>query len=228
MTLIKQAGLIAGLAFLFAVSTSRAADIEIPYTEFTLDNGLRVIVHEDHKAPIVAVNIWYHVGSKNEKPGKTGFAHLFEHLMFNGSENYNDEYFKPFKRIGATAQNGTTWLDRTNYFQNVPTTAVDTALWMESDRMGHMLGAVTQDRLDEQRGVVQNEKAAGRQPALRPGVRGSAEDLCSAPIIRTPGRRSGPWRTSTPLRSRMSRSGSRPTTARTTRCSCLQVTSLPK
>jgi zinc protease len=161
MTLIKQAGLIAGLAFLFAVSTSRAADIEIPYTEFTLDNGLRVIVHEDHKAPIVAVNIWYHVGSKNEKPGKTGFAHLFEHLMFNGSENYNDEYFKPFKRIGATAQNGTTWLDRTNYFQNVPTTAVDTALWMESDRMGHMLGAVTQERLDEQRGVVQNEKRQG-------------------------------------------------------------------
>jgi zinc protease len=123
--------------------------------------GLRVIVHEDHKAPIIAVNIWYHVGSKNEKPGKTGFAHLFEHLMFNGSENYNDEYFKPFKRIGATAQNGTTWLDRTNYFQNVPTTALDTALWMESDRMGHMLGAVTQERLDEQRGVVQNEKRQG-------------------------------------------------------------------
>ena len=98
MTLIKQAGLIAGLAFLFAVSTSRAADIEIPYTEFTLDNGLRVIVHEDHKAPIVAVNIWYHVGSKDEKPGKTGFAHLFEHLMFNGSENYDDEFFGPFKR----------------------------------------------------------------------------------------------------------------------------------
>ena len=161
MTLIKQAGLIAGLVFLFAVSTSRAADIDIPYTEFTLDNGLRVIVHEDHKAPIIAVNIWYHVGSKNEKPGKTGFAHLFEHLMFNGSENYNDEYFKPFKRIGATAQNGTTWLDRTNYFQNVPTTALDTALWMESDRMGHMLGAVTQERLDEQRGVVQNEKRQG-------------------------------------------------------------------
>jgi zinc protease len=161
MTLIKQAGLIAGLVFLFAVSTSRAADIDIPYTEFTLDNGLRVIVHEDHKAPIIAVNIWYHVGSKNEKPGKTGFAHLFEHLMFNGSENYNDEYFKPFKRIGATAQNGTTSLDRTNYFQNVPTTALDTALWMESDRMGHMLGAVTQERLDEQRGVVQNEKRQG-------------------------------------------------------------------
>jgi len=121
-----------------------------------------VVVHEDHKAPIVAVNIWYHVGSKNEKPGRTGFAHLFEHLMFNGSENYNDEYFGPFERVGATAQNGTTWLDRTNYFQNVPSTAVDLALWMESDRMGHMLGAVTQERLDEQRGVVQNEKRQGQ------------------------------------------------------------------
>ncbi|MGI9200991.1 MAG: M16 family metallopeptidase, partial [Woeseiaceae bacterium] len=111
---------------------------------------------------IVAVNIWYHVGSKNEKPGKTGFAHLFEHLMFNGSENYDDEFFGPFDEVGATDQNGTTWLDRTNYFQNVPSTAVDMALWMESDRMGHFLGAVTQERLDEQRGVVQNEKRQGQ------------------------------------------------------------------
>ena len=158
MTAIKQAGL-AGIAlYLFTAVSAFATDIEIPYTEFTLDNGLRVIVHEDHKAPIVAVNIWYHVGSKNEKPGKTGFAHLFEHLMFNGSENWDDEYFKPFDRVGATAMNGTTWLDRTNYFQNVPSTAVDLALWMESDRMGHLLGAITQERLDEQRGVVQNEK----------------------------------------------------------------------
>ena len=142
-------------------SLAGAADIDIPYTEFTLDNGLRVIVHEDSKAPIIAVNVWYHVGSKNEEPGKTGFAHLFEHLMFNGSENYNDEYFKPFERVGATEMNGTTWFDRTNYFQNVPKTALDMALWMESDRMGHLLGAVDQDRLDEQRGVVQNEKRQG-------------------------------------------------------------------
>jgi len=162
MTNKKRAWLTTSLACLFVAYTSSAAEIEIPYTEFTLDNGLRVIVHEDHKAPIVAVNIWYHVGSKNEKPGKTGFAHLFEHLMFNGSENFNDEFFIPFDRVGATAQNGTTWLDRTNYFQNVPTTALDMALWMESDRMGHMLGAVTQERLDEQRGVVQNEKRQGQ------------------------------------------------------------------
>jgi zinc protease len=139
-----------------------AADaIDISFTEYTLDNGLRLIVHEDNKAPIVAVNVWYHVGSKNEKTGKTGFAHLFEHLMFNGSENFNDEYFKPFELVGATDMNGTTNFDRTNYFQNVPNTALDMALWMESDRMGHLLGAVTQERLDEQRGVVQNEKRQG-------------------------------------------------------------------
>ena len=136
-------------------------DIDIPYEKFTLDNGLRVIVHEDRKAPIIAVSVWYHVGSKDEKPGKTGFAHLFEHLMFNGSENYNDEYFKPFDEVGATAMNGTTWFDRTNYFQNVPTTALEMALWMESDRMGHLLGVITQEKLDEQRGVVQNEKRSG-------------------------------------------------------------------
>lgn len=136
-------------------------DIDIPYTKFVLDNGLTLIVHEDHKAPIVAVNVWYHVGSKNEKPGKTGFAHLFEHLMFNGSENFDDDYFQAMERIGATDLNGTTNEDRTNYFQNVPTSALDIALWMESDRMGHLLGAVTQAKLDEQRGVVQNEKRQG-------------------------------------------------------------------
>ncbi|XOV80542.1 MAG: M16 family metallopeptidase [Aestuariibacter sp.] len=136
-------------------------DLEIPHSKHVLDNGLTVLIHEDHKAPIVAVSIWYHVGSKDEKPGKTGFAHLFEHLMFNGSENYDDEYFKPFDEVGATSMNGTTWHDRTNYFQNVPSTALDMALWMESDRMGHLLGVVTQEKLDNQRGVVQNEKRQG-------------------------------------------------------------------
>ncbi|HEX9208830.1 MAG TPA: pitrilysin family protein [Steroidobacteraceae bacterium] len=133
----------------------------IPFEKFILPNGLTVIVHTDRKAPIVAVNVWYHVGSKNEKPGKTGFAHLFEHLMFQGTENFNDEYFGPFERVGATSMNGTTSFDRTNYFQNVPTTALDLALWMESDRMGHLLGVIDQARLDEQRGVVQNEKRQG-------------------------------------------------------------------
>ncbi len=138
-----------------------AEDPEIPFDEFYLDNGLRVIVHEDRKAPIVAITLWYHVGSKNEVPGKTGFAHLFEHLMFNGSENHDDEYFRPLQEVGVTNINGTTDFDRTNYFQTVPTSAVDLALWLESDRMGHLLGAIDQAKLDEQRGVVQNEKRQG-------------------------------------------------------------------
>ncbi|HEU4779770.1 MAG TPA: pitrilysin family protein [Steroidobacteraceae bacterium] len=135
--------------------------VDISYEKFVLPNGLTLIVHEDHKAPVIAVNIWYHVGSKDERPGRTGFAHLFEHLMFNGSENHNDEWFRPLEAAGATKLNGTTWLDRTNYFQNVPTSALDMTLWMESDRMGHLLGAIDQARLDEQRGVVQNEKRQG-------------------------------------------------------------------
>ncbi len=132
--------------------------VDIPFKKFVLANGLTLLVHEDHKVPIVAVNVWYHVGSKNEKPGKTGFAHLFEHLMFNGSEHFDDDYFQAPERTGATDLNGTTNEDRTNYFQNVPVAALDTVLWLESDRMGHLLGAVTQAKLDEQRGVVQNEK----------------------------------------------------------------------
>ncbi len=136
-------------------------EVDIPYTKYTLDNGLTLIVHEDHKAPIVALNVWYHVGSKNEKVGRTGFAHLFEHLMFNGSENYDDDWFKPMDKIGATGLNGTTNQDRTNYFETFPKNATDVALWLESDRMGHLLGAVTQEKLDEQRGVVQNEKRQG-------------------------------------------------------------------
>ena len=144
-----------------AQAASSKASVDIAYEEFTLPNGLRVIVHTDRKAPIVAVNIWYHVGSKDETAGRTGFAHLFEHLMFQGSENYRNEFFGPFEQVGATDQNGTTNGDRTNYFQNVPTTALDMVLWMESDRMGHFLGAVDQSLLDEQRGVVQNEKRQG-------------------------------------------------------------------
>mgnify|MGYP001178448432 FL=1 len=155
--------LVALVLFFYAglVSSSQMPDINIPYDKFTLDNGLTVVVHEDRKAPIVAVSIWYHVGSKNEPEGKTGFAHLFEHLMFNGSENYDAEYFEPFENVGATGMNGTTWFDRTNYFETVPTPALEMALWMESDRMGHLLGAVTQEKLDNQIGVVQNEKRQG-------------------------------------------------------------------
>jgi zinc protease len=147
--------------FLGKSSAQKIEEIDIPYQKFILKNGLTLIVHEDHKAPIVAVNTWYHVGSKNEKLGKTGFAHLFEHLMFNGSENYNDDYFKVMEKIGSSDLNGTTNNDRTNYFETVPKSALDLTLWMESDRMGHMIGAINQAKLDEQRGVVQNEKRQG-------------------------------------------------------------------
>lgn len=135
--------------------------VDIPYTKYVLDNGLTLIVHEDHKAPVAAFNIWYHVGSKNEKPGKTGFAHLFEHLMFNGSEHYNKDYFQLMESIGATDLNGTTNEDRTNYFETFPISALDKVLWIESDRMGFLLNAIDSARLSEQRGVVQNEKRQG-------------------------------------------------------------------
>jgi predicted Zn-dependent peptidase len=137
------------------------AQVKIPYEEFQLENGLTVLVHEDHKAPIVNVTVWYNVGSKDEPQGKTGFAHLFEHLMFNGSENAPEDYFQYLSEMGATDYNGTTSFDRTNYFQTVPRPALERALWLESDRMGYLLGAVTQEKLDNQRGVVQNEKRQG-------------------------------------------------------------------
>ena len=136
-------------------------EVDIKWDSFTLPNGLRVYVHTDRKAPIVAVSVWYHIGSKDEPAGKTGFAHLFEHLMFYGSEHNDDVFFKKLEEVGATDANGTTWFDRTNYFQNVPTPALDLALFLESDRMGHLLGAVTQKKLDAQRAVVQNEKRQG-------------------------------------------------------------------
>ncbi|GAA4643161.1 pitrilysin family protein [Pontixanthobacter gangjinensis] len=135
--------------------------VSIPYDQFTLDNGLTVLVHTDRKAPLVALSVWYNVGSKHEPEGKTGFAHLFEHLMFNGSENAPGDFFEPLQQIGATDLNGTTWFDRTNYFESVPTAALDRALMLESDRMGYLLGAVTQEKLDNQIGVVQNEKRQG-------------------------------------------------------------------
>jgi zinc protease len=185
---------------LAAQSAASAAPIAIPYQSWVLPNGLTLLVHEDHKAPIAAVNIWYHVGSKNERPGRTGFAHLFEHLMFNGTEHYDKDYFYALQQAGATDLNGTTNEDRTDYFQNVPVNALDQVLWLESDRMGHLLGAVTQARLDEQRGVVQNEKREGENepygqvweflnPRLYPAnhpyswsVIGSMEDLDAAKL----------------------------------------------
>ncbi len=144
-----------------APASELMAEVNSPYEKFTLDNGLTVLVHEDRKAPVVAVSIWYNVGSKDEPVGRTGFAHLFEHLMFGGSENAPGSYFTPMRDMGATDMNGTTWFDRTNYFETVPTPALEKALYLESDRMGYMLGAITQETLDLQRGVVQNEKRQG-------------------------------------------------------------------
>ena len=134
-----------------------ALAIDLPFTKRTLANGLDVIVHEDRHVPIVAVNVWYHVGSKNERPGRTGFAHLFEHLMFEGSEHYNAGYFPPLQQAGALL-NGSTNADRTNYWEVVPTSAIDRALWMESDRMGFLLPALTRERFETQRDVVLNER----------------------------------------------------------------------
>jgi len=188
------------LLTLLAAPLAAQSTADIPYERFVLPNGLTLLVHEDHKAPIVAVNVWYHVGSKNELPGRTGLAHLFEHLMFNGSEHYDKEFQAPLERVGATGLNGTTSEDRTNYFVNVPSSALDLALWLESDRMGHLVGAISQAKLDEQRGVVQNEKREGENepygkvwdfltPRLYPAnhpyswtVIGSMEDLDAAKL----------------------------------------------
>ncbi len=177
-----------------------ANQVEIPYEMFRLDNGLTVLVHTDHSVPTVFVGMWYGVGSADEPDGKTGFAHLFEHLMFQGTANRDGEFFTPFTKAGATGMNGTTSEDRTNYFATVPTGALDMALWMESDRMTYLLGAVTQEALDEQRGVVQNEKRqrenrpyAGMSDRIRAGVYpvdhpyrhsviGSMEDLDAASL----------------------------------------------
>ena len=136
------------------------AAVDIPYESFTLPNGLTTIVHTDRKAPIVNVTTYYRVGSKHEPRGRTGFAHLFEHLMFGGSENV-ENFDIPLEGAGSTPTNGSTWYDRTNYYETVPTGALDLALMMESDRMGHLLGAVSQEKLDNQRMVVQNEKRQG-------------------------------------------------------------------
>ncbi len=185
---------------LVSVGFTQDLNLDIPYKKFVLPNGLTLIVHEDHKAPIVAVNVWYHVGSKNEKPGKTGFAHLFEHLMFGGSENVKTTYINAFEKIGATDLNGTTNNDRTNFFETVPVAALDYALFLESDRMGHLLGSFDPKTLDTQRGVVQNEKRQGENepygvteqlivdatwPARHPyswTVIGSMEDLNAASL----------------------------------------------
>ena len=153
------------LALVLATTVAAGDDLpELQFEKYTLDNGLEVILHEDHSIPMVAVNIWYHVGSKNERPGRTGFAHLFEHMMFQGSENHDTDYFLPLQKIGGQV-NGSTNKDRTNYWENVPSDQVALALWLEADRMAGLVPAMTLEKLDNQRDVVKNEKRqAENQP----------------------------------------------------------------
>jgi zinc protease len=150
--------LLAAATIAIAAALPANAQELVPYKQFTLSNGLRVVVHEDHKTPKVAVAVWYHVGSMNEPDGKSGFAHLFEHLMFNGSEHHDKEYMPPLQEIGVSGVNGATSLDQTYYYEIVPTGGLERVLWLESDRMGYLAGAISQAKLDEQRKVVQNEK----------------------------------------------------------------------
>ena len=149
------------MALLAAGAAAMAADLpELKFEKYVLDNGLQVILHEDHSLPTAAVNVWYHVGSKNEKPGRTGFAHLFEHMMFQGSQNHDTDYFLPLQKVGGQV-NGSTNNDRTNYWENVPGDQLEMALFLEADRMGWLLPALTQEKLDNQRDVVKNEKRQG-------------------------------------------------------------------
>jgi zinc protease len=132
--------------------------LQLPFERATLSNGLRVVLHPDRSLPLLTVNLWYHVGSKNERPGRTGFAHLFEHMLFQGSEHVPaNEHFRYLQQVGGVA-NGSTWYDRTNYFETLPAHHLDLGLWLESDRMGFFLPALTQESLDTQRGVVMNER----------------------------------------------------------------------
>lgn len=155
---MRLSALFPGVVLMAAATMAVAQQPEIRFEQYTLENGLTVILHEDHTAPVAAVVVMYHVGSKNEKPGRTGFAHLFEHVMFKGSQHIADgEHFKLLQEIGATI-NGSTTEDRTNYFEVVPSHYLELALSMESDRMGYLLPAVNQGKLDNQREVVKNER----------------------------------------------------------------------
>ena len=144
-------------ALLFGLSTVHADGLSVDYESYTLDNGLTVILAEDRDLPIVNVNVWYHVGSKDEPQGRSGFAHLFEHLMFQGSEHSPGEYFERLQDVGGRI-NGTTNTDRTNYFEGVPAEQLPLALWIESDRMGWLLPALTEKKLSNQQEVVRNER----------------------------------------------------------------------
>ena len=153
---------LAGVVTLASIAAAQQiAPPKLPFEKYTLSNGLTVILHEEHSTPIVAVNLWYHVGSKNEETGRTGFAHLFEHMMFQGSQHHDTDYINTIEALGSTDLNGTTDFDRTNYFETIPPSALDKVLFMEADRMGWLLPSMTQERLDNQREVVKNERRQG-------------------------------------------------------------------
>ncbi|HET9228316.1 MAG TPA: pitrilysin family protein, partial [Thermoanaerobaculia bacterium] len=134
------------------------SQLQLPFERATLSNGLRVVLHPDRSLPLITVNLWYHVGSKNERPGRTGFAHLFEHMLFQGSEHVPaNEHFRYLQQVGGVA-NGSTWYDRTNYFETLPSNNLDLGLWLESDRMGFLLPALTEESMETQRNVVMNER----------------------------------------------------------------------
>ena len=199
--------------------------MNLSFSKHTLENGLDVLLHEDHTCPIVAVNLWYHVGSKNETPGRTGFAHLFEHLMFEGSQHYDKGYFQPLQGAGA-ALNGSTNADRTNYWEVVPTEALDLALWMESDRMGFLLPALTAAKFSNQRDVVLNERRQNyenRPYGLAPMAMLAA---LFHRITRITGRRSARSRICTTLGLRMCGNSSARITTRQTRLWRLPATSI--
>ena len=175
--------------------------LDVPYRLFTLANGLTVILHQDRSVPVVAVNIWYHVGSANERPGRTGFAHLFEHLMFEGSKHVAEGQFdKLLEGVGGN-NNGSTTNDRTNYYIDLPSNALELALFLESDRMAYLLDTMTPQRVDGQRDVVKNERRQSYE---------------NRPTTHTAGRRSATWKTSPRPVTRTSWSSSRNTTRRTT------------
>jgi zinc protease len=160
-------GVVGMVALAWAVQPAAAqqdggrVDVHIPYTQFNLANGLNVIVHRDTSLPVASVNVWYHVGSKNERPGRTGFAHLFEHIMFEGSAHVPEGDFDNLLESAGGVNNGSTSNDRTNYWENIPANALELALWLEADRMGFLLETMSQEKLDVQRDVVKNERRQG-------------------------------------------------------------------
>src|SRR3954452_5835533 len=150
---------LAMLLVLAAATTSQAAEVKLPFEKYKLPNGLEVVLSEDHRVPVVHVQVWYHVGSKDEQPGKTGFAHLFEHMMFQSSRDITDDtWFKKLDSVGGYGINGTTNTERTNYFESVPSNQLPLALWMESDRMGFLLDTLDEKSFRNQQEVVRNER----------------------------------------------------------------------